>query len=283
MDQCDRQVSQHLVLGFDPVQLVGEMLASGRRIPFHVADGSRDAVRAGAVGRRMDLQREIGEQARYVLLERAGYGVRDVVIGRHHDGAIRVEQSVRRLLVQHGDRFELLSGHVGAKDLRDGRVHESVRLDHGAQRVGDAVIGDLQFPWKVLAFLQGLDQIEHGLNLLPGSLRHSVGLSFGFSFSRRSHTVPGCGALRCTMSTSSDAPERKTAGTRVPETVVRVSMGPVPAACSGLEGDLGQRVPWRAVTSIRRRFMSSTVQPMPVRATAARSMPFVFAPVDAMT
>lgn len=29
--------------------------------------------------------------------------------------------------------------------------------------------------------------------------------------------------------------------------------------------------------------MSSTVQPMPVRATAARSMPFVFAPVDAMT
>ena len=29
--------------------------------------------------------------------------------------------------------------------------------------------------------------------------------------------------------------------------------------------------------------MSSTVQPMPARATAARSMPFVFAPVDAMT
>lgn len=60
-------------------------------------------------------------------------------------------------------------------------------------------------------------------------------------------------------------------------------MGPVPAACSGLEGDLGQRVLWRAVTSMRRRFMSSMVQPMPVRATAARSMPFVFAPVDAMT
>lgn len=29
--------------------------------------------------------------------------------------------------------------------------------------------------------------------------------------------------------------------------------------------------------------MSSTVQPMPARAPAARSMPFVFAPVDAMT
>ena len=29
--------------------------------------------------------------------------------------------------------------------------------------------------------------------------------------------------------------------------------------------------------------MSSTVQPMPARATVARSMPFVFAPVDAMT
>lgn len=57
---------------------------------------------------------------------------------------------------------------------------------------------------------------------------------------------------------------------------------PVPAACL-FEGELGQRLPWRAVTSMRRRFMSSMVQPMPVRATAARSMPFVFAPVDAMT
>lgn len=45
----------------------------------------------------------------------------------------------------------------------------------------------------------------------------------------------------------------------------------------------GRRVPWRTVTSMRRRLMSSTVQPMPARATAARSMPFVFAPVDAMT
>lgn len=58
---------------------------------------------------------------------------------------------------------------------------------------------------------------------------------------------------------------------------------PVPAACLFGEGGLGQRMPWRAVTSMRRRFMSSMVQPMPVRATAARSMPFVFAPVDAMT
>ena len=66
------------------------------------------------------------------------------------------------------------------------------------------------------------------------------------------------------------------------ETVVRVSVVLFrPPVC--LEGELGQRLPWRAVTSMRRRFMSSMVQPMPVRATAARSMPFVFAPVDAMT
>lgn len=76
--------------------------------------------------------------------------------------------------------------------------------------------------------------------------------------------------------------ERRTAGTGVPETVVRVSVVLFrPPVC--LEGELGQRLPWRAVTSMRRRFMSSMVQPMPVRATAARSMPFVFAPVDAMT
>ena len=72
VDQGGRQVPEHLVLGFDTEQKIREMLASRCGIAFQIADGRGDAVRAGPIGGWLDQTREILEQSRDVLEERAG-------------------------------------------------------------------------------------------------------------------------------------------------------------------------------------------------------------------
>ena len=160
------------------------MLASRCGIAFQIADGRGDAVRPGPIGGWLDQTREILEQGRDILQERAGDGMRHVVVGRQHDGAQVLEHIPGGPPVQCGDGVEILERGVRPGDLDDDRVHQPVRFDHAPQRGDDAVVRNPRDARTVSACLHILEEPVHVLDLLAGCLCHFTGLSSTLSLIR---------------------------------------------------------------------------------------------------